>query len=63
MDFVLSFLPWKIIWSLRMTPRDKIGMGIAMSFGILYVSAGQLSAISLSRDSQERFLANSSLYP
>lgn len=35
MDLTLSILPWKIIWNLRMTRREKIGVLVAMSMGVL----------------------------
>jgi hypothetical protein len=35
MDFFLALLPWKILWNLQMNNRDKIGLAIAMSMGIL----------------------------
>lgn len=35
MDFMLAHLPWKIVWSLQMKTREKIGIGLAMSLGIL----------------------------
>lgn len=38
-DIVLSLLPWTLIWNLRMKKREKLGIGIAMSMGILYVSS------------------------
>ncbi|KAK3395024.1 hypothetical protein B0H63DRAFT_499237 [Podospora didyma] len=41
-DFVLAFLPWTIIWKLQMQTREKIGVGIAMSCGVL---AGIMAAI------------------
>lgn len=34
-DLVLSLLPWALIWKLRMSKREKWGIGIAMSMGIL----------------------------
>ncbi|KAL2007978.1 hypothetical protein VTN00DRAFT_7960 [Thermoascus crustaceus] len=34
MDFMLALLPWKIVWSLQMKTREKIGIGLAMSLGI-----------------------------
>jgi hypothetical protein len=34
-DFVLSLLPWKIIWGIQMNMREKFGVGIAMSLGLL----------------------------
>ena len=37
-DFVLAFLPWPLIWGLRMRRREKIGVAVAMSMGVLYVA-------------------------
>lgn len=39
-DFYLALLPWTLIWGLQMRTREKIGVGIAMSMGLLYVSLG-----------------------
>ncbi|ORY56339.1 uncharacterized protein BCR38DRAFT_451083 [Pseudomassariella vexata] len=39
MDFVLALLPWTIIMHLQMKPKEKIGVAVAMSMGILYVTA------------------------
>jgi hypothetical protein len=36
-DFALALIPWKIIWGLQLKFREKIGVGIAMSMGILFV--------------------------
>lgn len=35
MDVILAFLPWKLIWSLRMKLKEKIGVVLAMSLGVL----------------------------
>ena len=35
MDVFLALLPWKILWSLPMTTREKAGVAIAVSMGIL----------------------------
>ena len=35
MEFVLALLPWKIIWKLQMKKKEKIGVALAMSMGIL----------------------------
>jgi hypothetical protein len=37
-DFYLALLPWTLIWGLQMRTREKIGVGIAMSMGLLYIS-------------------------
>jgi hypothetical protein len=38
MDIVLAVVPWRIIWSLTMNKKEKSGILIAMSMGILYAS-------------------------
>jgi hypothetical protein len=35
MDIALALLPWQTIWKLQMKKREKIGVAIAMSMGIL----------------------------
>jgi hypothetical protein len=35
MDFALALLPWKMLWGLQMKKREKVGVGIAMSLGLL----------------------------
>ena len=37
MDFALSLLPWKLLWGLQMQGKERVGVIIAMSMGILYV--------------------------
>jgi hypothetical protein len=37
MDFVLVLIPWYLLWGVNMRTLEKIGVCIAMSFGILYV--------------------------
>jgi hypothetical protein len=34
-DFALAMLPWQFIWGLQMKKKEKIGVGIAMSMGIV----------------------------
>ncbi|KAL6706705.1 hypothetical protein ACN47E_005247 [Coniothyrium glycines] len=34
-DFALALIPWKLIWGLQLKFREKIGVSIAMSLGIL----------------------------
>lgn len=45
MDLALALLPWKLIWCLKMRTKEKIGVGIAMSMGVLYVYATYISHI------------------
>lgn len=35
MDIVLAMLPWKLLWKLQMQIKEKIGVALAMSMGIL----------------------------
>jgi hypothetical protein len=35
MDIILAVLPWKIILSLTMQRKEKIGVLLAMSMGVL----------------------------
>jgi hypothetical protein len=35
MDLVLAIIPWGIIMSLRMQTKEKIGVALAMSMGVL----------------------------
>lgn len=35
MDFILALLPWKIILSMTMNKKEKLGVLIAMSMGVL----------------------------
>jgi hypothetical protein len=35
MDIVLAVVPWKIIWSLTMNKKEKFGVLVAMSMGVL----------------------------
>ncbi|KAK3898652.1 hypothetical protein C8A05DRAFT_47082 [Staphylotrichum tortipilum] len=46
MDIVLSILPWKIIWTLTMNRKEKIGVMIAMSMGVF---AGITSIIKITQ--------------
>jgi hypothetical protein len=35
MDMLLAVMPWKIIWSMTMNRKEKIGVMVAMSMGVL----------------------------
>jgi hypothetical protein len=41
MDVALAFLPWKYIWSLQMSKKEKAGVVLAMSMGVLYVTSSR----------------------
>ena len=34
-DFALALIPWKLVWGLQLKLKEKIGIGIAMSMGML----------------------------
>jgi hypothetical protein len=34
-DFLLATLPWFIVWKLQMNKREKFGVALAMSLGVL----------------------------
>ncbi|KAL0931423.1 uncharacterized protein CTRU02_214158 [Colletotrichum truncatum] len=44
MDIVLAIIPWKIIWGLTMTKKEKFGVSLAMSMGFF---AGAVSFIKI----------------
>ncbi|KAF6838244.1 hypothetical protein CPLU01_02605 [Colletotrichum plurivorum] len=44
MDIVLAIVPWKIIWGLTMTKKEKFGVSLAMSMGFF---AGAVSFIKI----------------
>jgi rhodopsin domain-containing protein len=35
MDIILALLPWQVIWGLQLNLKEKVGVGIAMSMGML----------------------------
>lgn len=35
MDLLLALLPWAILWKLQMKKREKFGIALAMSMGVL----------------------------
>lgn len=36
-DFVLALIAWTLVWNLQMKKKEKLGVGIALSLGILCV--------------------------
>ncbi|KAK0726010.1 hypothetical protein B0H67DRAFT_144941 [Lasiosphaeris hirsuta] len=38
MDIILALCPWFILWNLTMTVKEKFGVAIAMSMGVVYVN-------------------------
>jgi hypothetical protein len=57
-DFILAFLPWKLVWALQMKSSEKFGVALAMSMGVLYV---QLSYFTLKVYSNRRVTAPAQL--
>jgi len=37
-DIVLAILPWKIVWNVTINRKEKLGVLVAMSMGVLYAS-------------------------
>ncbi|KAK1753661.1 hypothetical protein QBC47DRAFT_424162 [Echria macrotheca] len=46
MDLVLAFLPWKYIWDLQMSKKEKIGVVVAMSMGVFASAAAALKTMT-----------------
>ncbi|KAK4214239.1 hypothetical protein QBC37DRAFT_462362 [Rhypophila decipiens] len=55
MDLVLSMLPWALIWNLRMSKREKWGIGIAMSMGIFASATSFVKGASILALSSKNF--------
>lgn len=36
MDFALAIFAWVLIWPMRIHTAEKVGVGIALSLGVLY---------------------------
>lgn len=45
LDFVLAFLPWKILMAMSMLLREKIGVAVAMSLGAIAGICGIVKAV------------------
>jgi hypothetical protein len=59
MDFALAMPPWKIIWGLHILKPEKIGLSIAMSFGILL----DMPKLSFSLRMSDKSLIASASFP
>jgi len=35
MDLIFAIIPWKIIMRMHMDPKEKVGVALAMSMGVL----------------------------
>ncbi|KAI1636242.1 hypothetical protein F4809DRAFT_390719 [Biscogniauxia mediterranea] len=47
MDFVLAFLPWKILMGMPMLRREKIGLAVAMSMGVIAGVTGIVKSVQV----------------
>ncbi|KAI8940708.1 hypothetical protein NX059_001974 [Plenodomus lindquistii] len=57
-DFALALIPWKLIWGLQLQMREKIGIGIAMSMGILAGICAIVKGIYIVQLRQQDFFYN-----
>ncbi|KAK0736589.1 hypothetical protein B0T21DRAFT_182195 [Apiosordaria backusii] len=46
-DAVLAFLPWKFLWALEMSIKEKVGVVIAMSMGVFAGVAAAIKSAAL----------------
>lgn len=57
-DFSLALLPWKVIWSLQLDTREKFGVSIAMSMGVLSGVCAIVKGVYLVQLRQQDFFYN-----
>ncbi|KAF2854266.1 hypothetical protein T440DRAFT_271686 [Plenodomus tracheiphilus IPT5] len=57
-DFALALIPWKLIWGLQLQTRDKIGVGIAMSMGVLAGICAIVKGVYIVQLRQQDFFYN-----
>ncbi|KAJ4324219.1 hypothetical protein N0V94_001431 [Neodidymelliopsis sp. IMI 364377] len=57
-DFALALLPWTLIWGLQMRTREKIGVGIAMSMGVLAGVCAIVKGVYIIQLRQQDFFYN-----
>ncbi|KAK0610890.1 hypothetical protein B0T14DRAFT_570819 [Immersiella caudata] len=46
MDVVLAFLPWKFLWSLQMSKKERLGVVFAMSMGVFAGAAAAMKTVT-----------------
>ncbi|CEI59959.1 unnamed protein product [Fusarium venenatum] len=62
-DLILCILAWVIIWKLSMRTREKIGVGVALTFGIFAAAAAGAKCVGmLGLSSQNRTLARVGIF-
>ncbi|KAI0132847.1 hypothetical protein BJ170DRAFT_263628 [Xylariales sp. AK1849] len=47
MDLVLASMPWVLLWDLRMSKREKLGVAVAMSMGVFAAATGIIKCIKI----------------
>ena len=47
MDFVLAFIPWPLIWSLKLKKKEKLGVAVAMSLGVVAGATATMKCLAL----------------
>ncbi|CAI6333752.1 unnamed protein product [Periconia digitata] len=57
-DFALALLPWKLIWGLQLKVREKIGVSIAMSMGLLAGICAIVKGVFIGQIGQDDFTYN-----
>jgi hypothetical protein len=63
MDIALAILPWKFLWGLQMQPKEKIGVGIAMSMGVFAGATAVVKTTKLPGMASADLGASSSIPP
>lgn len=59
-DFALALLPWKLLWGLQLKTREKVGVGIAMSMGLLAGVCAIVKGVNLQAVTDSDFFCKSS---
>ncbi|KAK7441074.1 hypothetical protein Landi51_10277 [Colletotrichum acutatum] len=62
LDIFLSLLPWKIIWPLHLSTRERIGICVAMSMGIFAGGTGIVKVLYLFGPQSRSIFDSGSIY-
>ncbi|KAF2680126.1 hypothetical protein K458DRAFT_393099 [Lentithecium fluviatile CBS 122367] len=57
-DFALALIPWKLVWGLRLRTREKVGVAVAMSMGMLAGVCAIVKGVYLVQLAQQDFFYN-----
>lgn len=55
MDFVLAFIPWPLIWSLQLKKKEKLGVAVAMSLGVIAGATATMKCLAIQTIAQGDF--------